>query len=139
MVFGLTGNSGLITASGSGLGKASAKALVSEGTNVVVNGRDENRLSIVVAEIRDTGAGGVIPFQGGTIVNITSMTVKEAADALVSSNSIWMSVIRLMKTVSKELALEARANAVMPGAIEPARIVVIGDSYGTKRPAGGIW
>ncbi|QHS16076.1 SDR family oxidoreductase [Halopenitus persicus] len=59
---------------------------------------------------------------GGTIVNITSRSVKEAIDSLVLSNSVRMSVIGLEKTVSKELAPEVRANAVLPSAHETSRI-----------------
>lgn len=47
----IDGNAALLTASSSGLGKASAKALAREGVNVVVNGRDEERLADAVAEI----------------------------------------------------------------------------------------
>ena len=59
---------------------------------------------------------------GGTIVNITSRSVKEAIDSLVLSNSVRMSVIGLEKTLSKELAPDVRANAVLPGAHETSRI-----------------
>lgn len=52
---------------------------------------------------------------GGTIVNITSRSVKEAIDGLLLSNSVRMSVIGLMKTLSKELAPQIRVNAVLPG------------------------
>ncbi len=58
----------------------------------------------------------------GTIVNITSMSVKEAIPELVLSNSVRMAVIGLMKTISKELAPEIRANAVLPGPHKTARI-----------------
>jgi 3-oxoacyl-[acyl-carrier protein] reductase len=59
---------------------------------------------------------------GGTIVNITSRSVKEAIDSLVLSNSVRMSVIGLEKTLSKELAPEVRVNAVLPGSHETSRI-----------------
>ncbi|MEM4780643.1 MAG: SDR family oxidoreductase, partial [Halalkalicoccus sp.] len=59
---------------------------------------------------------------GGTIVTITSRSVKEAIDSLVLSNSVRMSVIGLEKTLSQELAPEVRANAVLPGPHETARI-----------------
>ncbi|WP_247730723.1 SDR family oxidoreductase [Halovivax limisalsi] len=59
---------------------------------------------------------------GGTIVNITSRSVKEAIDSLVLSNSVRMSVIGLEKTLSSELAPEVRANAVLPGPHETTRI-----------------
>lgn len=59
---------------------------------------------------------------GGTIVTITSRSVKEALDGLVLSNSVRMGVIGLEKTLSRELAPEIRANAVLPGAHETSRI-----------------
>ena len=58
----------------------------------------------------------------GTIVNITSMSVKEAIPNLVLSNSVRMSVIGLMKTLSKELGPEIRANSVLPGPHKTGRI-----------------
>jgi 3-oxoacyl-[acyl-carrier protein] reductase len=189
----IAGNSALITASSSGLGKASAKALAREGANVVINGRDENRLADAKDEIEAVATGEVIAQQGdltnedditalvettvdefggldhlvtsaggppsgpfvetddddwyeaydllvmsvvrlareaephlrgdeGTIVNITSRSVKEAIDSLVLSNSVRMSVIGLEKTLSQEFAPEVRANAVLPGPHETERI-----------------
>ena len=59
---------------------------------------------------------------GGTIVNITSRSVKEAMDGLVLSNSVRMSVIGLEKTLATELAPDVRANAVLPGPHETSRI-----------------
>lgn len=58
----------------------------------------------------------------GTIVNITSMSVKEAVPNLVLSNSVRMSVIGLMKTLSKELGPDIRANSVLPGPHKTGRI-----------------
>ncbi|QIB74037.1 SDR family oxidoreductase [Halogeometricum borinquense] len=192
----IAGNAALVTASSSGLGNASARALAQEGVNVVMNGRDEDRLESAVAEVQAdaaddatvvgqtgdltdpediealverpveefgrldhlvTSAGGPPsgPFMettdddwyeaydllvmsvvrsvraaadhlragdGGTIVNITSRSVKEAIDGLVLSNSVRMGVIGLEKTLSKELAPEVRANAVLPGSHETPRI-----------------
>ena len=190
----IDGNAALVTASSSGLGKASAKALAREGANVVINGRDEDRLAEARAEIEGVATGEVVaqpgdltneddierlvettvdefggldhlvtsaggppsgPFletddddwyeaydllvmsvvrlareahphleagEGGTIVNITSRSVKEAIDSLVLSNSVRMSVIGLEKTLSQEFAPDVRANAVLPGPHETARI-----------------
>ena len=190
----IDGNAALVTASSSGLGKASARALAMEGVNVVMNGRDEDRLEEAVEEVRADATGEVVghagdltdpdditalvertveefggmdhlvtsaggppsgPFlgtddedwyqafdllvmsvvrlvrestdhlqagDGGTIVNVTSKSVKEAIDGLVLSNSVRMSVIGLEKTLSKELAPDVRANAVLPGAHETPRI-----------------
>jgi 3-oxoacyl-[acyl-carrier protein] reductase len=190
----LEGDSALVTASSSGLGKASATALAREGANVVINGRDEQRLAEAKDEIREVATGKVVTQQGdltekddierlvettveefggldhlvtsaggppsgaflettdedwyeafdllvmsvvrlvreaepelragdgGSIVNITSRSVKEAIDSLVLSNSVRMSVIGLEKTLSKELAPEIRVNAVLPGSHETSRI-----------------
>jgi 3-oxoacyl-[acyl-carrier protein] reductase len=190
----IDGNAALVTASSSGLGKAAATALAREGANVVVNGRDEDRLEEAREEIEEVATGEVVaqpgdltdaddvtalvdatveefggldhlvtsaggppsgPFletseedwydaydllvmsvvrlvkeaephlregEGGTLVTITSRSVKEAIDSLVLSNSVRMSVIGLEKTLSQELAPEVRANAVLPGPHETARI-----------------
>jgi NAD(P)-dependent dehydrogenase (short-subunit alcohol dehydrogenase family) len=199
MDLGLDGNVAVLTASSSGLGKASAEALVAEGVDVVINGRDEQRLEsaretvaaagdgrvvAVQADITDpdapgelveaavdefgrldhvvTSAGGPAPGSfldttdedwyeafdllvmsvvrlvraaaphlreaEGSVVTITSQSVKEALDQLVLSNAVRMSVIGLEKTLSKELAPEVRANAVLPGSHETARMEeLIGD------------
>lgn len=189
----IEGNAALVTASSSGLGKASAAALAENGANVVINGRDEGRLETAAEELRDSASGEVVPVRGdltekadierlvdrtveefggldhlvtsaggppsgpfldttdedwyeafdllvmsvvrlvresepylrdgeGTIVTITSRSVKEAIDQLVLSNAVRMSVIGLEKTLSKELAPDVRANAVLPGSHETSRI-----------------
>ncbi|QIO20898.1 SDR family oxidoreductase [Haloarcula sp. JP-L23] len=190
----IDGNAALVTASSSGLGKASAKALAREGVDVVINGRDEERLEAAREEVTDVATGEVVAQsgdltdaddiatlvqttvdefgrldhlvtsaggppsgafldtddedwqqaydllvmsvvrlareaephlregEGGTIVNITSRSVKEALDSLVLSNSVRMGVIGLEKTLSKEFAPEVRANAVLPGPHETSRI-----------------
>ncbi|PSP82505.1 oxidoreductase [Halobacteriales archaeon QS_1_68_17] len=190
----ISGDAALVTASSSGLGKASAAALAREGADVVINGRDEDRLDEAAADIRAVAEGEVVaqpgdlteaddiealvertvaefggidhlvtsaggppsgPFlettdedwqeaydllvmsvvrtvreaadhlragDGGTVVTITSKSVKEAIDSLVLSNSVRMSVVGLEKTLSRELAPEVRVNAVLPGSHETSRI-----------------
>jgi 3-oxoacyl-[acyl-carrier protein] reductase len=200
----IDGNAALVTASSSGLGKASAKALAREGVDVVINGRDEERLAEAQEEVGSVAADGVSvvaepvdltdeddvqrlvertveefgrldhlvtsaggppsgPFvdiededwyqaydllvmsvvrlarearphleagEGGTIVAITSRSVKEAIDNLVLSNSVRMGVIGLEKTLSKEFAPDIRANAVLPGPHGPHQ----GPRRGGRRP-----
>lgn len=192
MDLGIADDTAVVAASSSGLGKATATALVREGANVVVNGRDQEKLDATVEELQAAGEGEVIgkqadltdaneiaelvetavdefggldhlvtnaggppsgPFLemddedwydsfdllvmsavrlareaapyledgGGTITNITSMTVKEAAGGLILSNSVRMAVIGLEKTLSKELAPDVRVNAVLPGSHETDR------------------
>lgn len=192
MDLGIADDTALVAASSSGLGKATATALAREGANVVLNGRDQEKLTATVEELQSVGDGDVVgkradltnaddidelvettveefggldhlvtnaggppsgPFMGmddddwyssfdllvmsavrlvreaephlrddgGTITNITSMTVKEAADGLVLSNSVRMSVIGLEKTLSKEFAPDIRVNAVLPGSHETSR------------------
>ena len=192
----LSGTAALVTASSRGLGKAAATALVREGVDVAINGRDDSTLESTAAELREesTADAQVVPIAGdltdlddisrlvettvdefgrldhlvtsaggppsgsflettdddwyeafellvmsvvrlvresadhlqadggGTIVTITSRSVKEALDGLVLSNSVRMGVIGLEKTLSRELAPEIRANAVLPGAHETSRI-----------------
>jgi len=194
MSYDFSGQAALVTASSSGLGKASARALARGDANVVVNGRDEERLAEAVEDLSEEGDGTVVGQQGdltvkadiealvqrtvdefggldhlvtsaggppsgpflettdedwyqafdllvmsvvravreaephlradggGTIVNITSRSVKEAIGSLVLSNSVRMSVIGLEKTLSKELGPEIRANAVLPASHETSRI-----------------
>jgi len=209
-------NAALVTASSSGLGKASALALAREGVNIVINARNEKQLKTTAAEIREVATGEVITqpgdltdkedirslidrttnefggldhlvtsvggppsgsfsemeeedwyqaFEmlvmsvvrlieesadhlqagdGGTVVNITSHSVKEAIDSLVLSNSVRMSVIGLEKTLSRELAPDIRVNAVLPSSHKTQRIVDLiesavergeYDSYGEARQA----
>jgi glucose 1-dehydrogenase/3-oxoacyl-[acyl-carrier protein] reductase len=59
---------------------------------------------------------------GGSIVAITSRSVREVIDDLVLSNAVRRGVIGLVKTQSREFAPEVRVNAVLPGAHETARI-----------------
>ncbi|THE63211.1 SDR family NAD(P)-dependent oxidoreductase [Salinadaptatus halalkaliphilus] len=85
-------NTTLVSASSSGLGKASAKILAREGANVVINGRDQNRLEEAVDELRES-ADALHDDGGGTIVNITSRSVKEAIPPIALSNTVRMGVV----------------------------------------------
>jgi 3-oxoacyl-[acyl-carrier protein] reductase len=52
MDLGIAGRRGIVCASSQGLGRACADALAQEGVNVVINGRDEEKLEKAAAEIR---------------------------------------------------------------------------------------
>lgn len=58
----------------------------------------------------------------GSIVSITSTSVREAIDGLILSNAVRRAVIGTIKTISREFAPEIRANAVLPGPHETPRI-----------------
>jgi 3-oxoacyl-[acyl-carrier protein] reductase len=193
MDLGIRGQTALVTASSSGLGRASAEALLEEGANVVVCGRDPDRLARAESDLSDldgdvhavraditdpddvtalvdatvetfggldhlvTSAGGppsgptremvdddwyaaydllvmsvvrcldaayphLDESDAGTLTCITSRSVAEVVDDLVLSNAVRRGVVGLVKTVSREYAPSIRANAVLPGAHETARI-----------------
>ncbi|NUB89563.1 SDR family oxidoreductase [Haloterrigena sp. SYSU A121-1] len=78
----LDGNSALVTASSSGLGFASAEALAEEGANVMICGRDEERLEEAREKLAEVGDGEV----RATPTDLTdpdevSHLVSETADA----------------------------------------------------------
>jgi 3-oxoacyl-[acyl-carrier protein] reductase len=57
MDLGIAGRTAIVCASSRGLGKGCARALADAGCEVVINGRDANRVEATAAEIRDaTGA-----------------------------------------------------------------------------------
>ncbi|WP_313696161.1 SDR family oxidoreductase [Halorarum halobium] len=77
----ITGNSAIVAASSSGLGKAAATALAREGANVVVNGRDEERLEAAVADVREAATGEVVGQPGDlTDADDVSALVDRAVD-----------------------------------------------------------
>ncbi len=194
MNLGIAGNTALVTASSSGLGLASAKALAREGANVVICARGEDGLADAEQAVAEMGDGDVLTVQtditdpdeidalveatveefggldhlvtsaggppsgpfldtterdwytaydllvmsvvwltkrahphlaesdAGTVVNVTSTSVREAIDGLVLSNAVRRGVIGLMKTQAREFAPDVRVNAVLPGAHETPRI-----------------
>jgi 3-oxoacyl-[acyl-carrier protein] reductase len=74
----IEGNAALVMASSSGLGKASATALAREGANVVINGRDEERLESAAEEVRETATGEVLTRVG-------DLTDREDVEGLVET------------------------------------------------------
>ncbi len=63
------------------------------------------------------------PPQRGSIVAITSLSVKQPVDNLMLSNSVRMAVIGLLKTLSTELGPQGiRVNAIAPGWTRTERV-----------------
>ncbi|NGM71318.1 SDR family oxidoreductase [Natronolimnobius sp. AArcel1] len=88
----ISDNTALVTASSSGLGKASATALAREGANVVINGRNEDRLAETKTEIEQVATGEVVAEPGDLtdkddIQRLIKTTVDEfgSLDHLVTS------------------------------------------------------
>lgn len=88
----LEGNTALVTASTSGLGKASAAALVREGANVTICGRTPSRLETARDAVDAAGSGNVLAVQaditdGDDLASLVSTTVEEygGIDHLVTS------------------------------------------------------
>ncbi|RQG97516.1 SDR family oxidoreductase [Natrarchaeobius oligotrophus] len=78
----LDGDAGLVTASSSGLGLASARALAAEDANVTICGRTEDRLEAARAELAETGDGEVLALQADvTDPDDVSRLVTETVDA----------------------------------------------------------
>jgi 2-deoxy-D-gluconate 3-dehydrogenase len=79
--FSLKGKSGIVTGGGSGIGKAIATGLVQAGAEIVIVGRNKERLEKTAGEIRAFG-GPAIPIQAdisrmGDIKSLVDRTVKE--------------------------------------------------------------
>jgi 3-oxoacyl-[acyl-carrier protein] reductase len=69
------------------------------------------------------------PPQRGTIVAITSLSVKQPVENLLLSNSVRMAVIGLLKTLAGELGPQGiRVNAIAPGWTRTERVMEIMES-----------
>ncbi|WP_265108916.1 SDR family oxidoreductase [Halosolutus halophilus] len=78
----LDGNAALVTASSSGLGFASARAIAEEGANVTICGRDADRLDAARDELEETAEGDVLAVQADlTDPDDVSHLVSETVDA----------------------------------------------------------
>lgn len=78
----LTGNVALVTASSSGLGLASAKALAAEGADVVLCGRTTERLESAAADVEAVAEGEVLAQEAditnrGEVAALVAATVEE--------------------------------------------------------------
>ena len=81
MDLGIDDDSAVVTASSSGLGKASASELIENGANVVVNGRDEDRLDVTVKELNDLEGGRAVGVVGDlTKKEVPKKIIERAVD-----------------------------------------------------------
>jgi 2-deoxy-D-gluconate 3-dehydrogenase len=79
--FSLKGKSGIVTGGGSGIGRAIATGLVEAGAEIVIVGRNKERLEKTAGEIRKLG-GPVLPIQADVsrmedIKSLVDRTVKQ--------------------------------------------------------------
>ncbi|MFP8952861.1 SDR family oxidoreductase [Natrialbaceae archaeon A-arb3/5] len=88
----LAEDAALVTASSSGLGLASAKALATNGANVTICGRNEERLEAAREELEEIGTGSVLAVRGDVtdpddVSRLVDRTVDEfgGLDHLVTS------------------------------------------------------
>lgn len=76
----LAGKTSLITGSSSGIGRATALRFASEGADIVVNGRNEERIAATVAEVQKLGRRALgVRADVGSFVE-TSAMVRRAID-----------------------------------------------------------
>jgi 3-oxoacyl-[acyl-carrier protein] reductase len=80
---------------------------------------------------------GVLPAmrndEGGSILTVTSMSVKEPVDRLLLSNVFRSGVTSLVKSLSNELAGEnIRVNNLLPGRIDTDRLKALDQSISEK-------
>lgn len=89
MDLGISGKWAIVCASSQGLGRACAEALVDEGVNVVINGRDPATLAITADELRARGGGSVIEAPGDLTTaegRAAVLAACPAPDILVTNN-----------------------------------------------------
>lgn len=70
----LRGKTAVIAASSQGLGRAIAEELLKEGANVVISGRDAEKLSRVATELERLGSGGKVVFKKTDITRQEEIT-----------------------------------------------------------------
>lgn len=79
MDLGIQGKWAIVCAGSKGLGKACAKALASEGVNIVINGRNEETLLATQKELE------ALPNVGQVIIVVADITTAEGRDKILAA------------------------------------------------------
>lgn len=90
MDLGLAGRTAIVCASSRGLGRACAEALAQEGVNLVINGRDADRLRATAAKLEETARGTVTAVAADITTREGQAKLLEACpepDILVNNNA----------------------------------------------------
>src|SRR5580658_9372032 len=90
MDLGIAGRKAIVCASSRGLGRACAKALAEAGCEVVINGRDRERLTAAAAELRNTTGAKIIAVAADVATADGQQALFEACpepDILVNNNA----------------------------------------------------
>ena len=89
MDLGIAGKNAIIAASSAGLGFACAESLAKEGVNVVINGRDKDRLDTAAEKLRLIAKGTVTGVVGDIALDETRLALLQACprpDILITNN-----------------------------------------------------
>ena len=90
MDLGIKGRSAIVCASSQGLGHACALALAAEGVDVIINGRDIEKLSVTAEEIRQLTKVAVTPVAADINTEAgrtTLLAACESPDILINNNA----------------------------------------------------
>ena len=203
----IIGKNALVVASSQGLGRAIAQKLVEEGANVMITGRNEEKLKLVAEELMELNSEGKISYcavditrpdqikhmvsktvqefggtidillnnaggppagtfmdltdedwqhsfelnllsyvriirevypymkeQGGRILNMASISVKEPIQGLLLSNTFRLGIAGLTKTLATEFAQdEILINTIAPGVISTDRITYLDEKTAERQ------
>jgi 3-oxoacyl-[acyl-carrier protein] reductase len=116
MDLGISGRSALICASSAGLGFACAKALVAEGVEVTINGRNQERLEKAAGELSDMGLAKV-SFVAGDVTTPMGrekiLTSCPSPDILLNNNA-GPSAKQFADTIPEDWETTLDGNMVAP-------------------------
>lgn len=148
MELGIRGKQALLCASNSGLGLACAKAIAMEGVDVVINGRNPEKIAAAVEEVSTVATGKVKSIQADVTTDGGREALLSACPApdILLNNNAGPKPRRFMETERQDWEDTYQANylapillvhAVLPGMIERSfgRIINITSAMvATPRP-----